>query len=125
MTALPLLSYESCLKIRNGELVLSNQATRESQSWGPRKFPYDTLVADLLGGFVTFPALRWLAEEGVTVSVLDFNGWPISTILPDTSPNDSRRLEQFEAHRDPKRRYATAKQIVERKTATVPFWPND
>ncbi|MFZ0892406.1 MAG: CRISPR-associated endonuclease Cas1 [Thermoplasmata archaeon] len=123
MKALPLMSYDSCLKVRDGALVLWNQASHERKSWEPRKFPYDTIVADPLGGFVTFPALRWLAEEGVTVSVLDFNGWPISTILPDTSPNVSRRIEQFEAFHDPKRRYVIAKQIVERKTGKpAPAW---
>jgi CRISPR/Cas system-associated endonuclease Cas1 len=123
MNVLPMLSYRSCLKVRDGALVLFNQSTKEQTEWDPRRFPFDTVVADPLGGFVTFPALRWLAEEGVTVSLLDFNGWPIGTFLPDVSPNVTRRLEQTRAFLDPARRYQIAKQIVERKVGkAAPAW---
>jgi CRISPR/Cas system-associated endonuclease Cas1 len=116
MKPLLLTSYGSCLKVRAGKLVLFDQGTREQQEWAPADFPYDAVVCDPLGGFVTFPALRWIAERGAVLSLLNFNGTPMLTAVPDHPINGRDRLHQMAAHLDPQKRLEIAKEVVSAKT---------
>lgn len=116
MKPLVLTAYGACLKVRAGRLVLFDQATHERQEWGPAEFPYDTVICDPLGGFVTFPALRWLAERGAVLSLLNFNGRPMLTAVPDHPINGRDRLHQMSAHLDDQKRLEIAKMILEAKT---------
>jgi CRISPR/Cas system-associated endonuclease Cas1 len=116
MKPLVLTAYDWCLKVRNGKLVLFDQATRELREWAPAEFPYDTVVCDPLGSFVTFPALRWLAERRAVLTLLNFNGRPILTALPDHPINGRERIAQLSAHIDPEKRLEIAKTIVAAKT---------
>ncbi len=116
MKPLVLTAYDSCLKVRAGKLVLLDQRTHQKQEWAPAEFPYDTVICDPLGGFVTFPALRWLAERGAVLSLLNFNGKPMLTALPEYPINGRDRLNQMAAHLDPEKRLEIAKEVVAAKT---------
>ncbi len=121
MKPLVVASYGSCLKVRGGKLVLEEQDTGALRSWAPAGFPFDTVVCDPLGGFVTFPALRWLAERRVVLTLLNFDGRPMLTAVPDYPINGADRLIQLQAHLDPAKRIEVAKWIVAAKTGrTVP-----
>lgn len=120
--ALTLAEPRLALKVSDGKLVLGKDGGRLAE-WSPRKFGYGLVTLDPNGGFVTNLALRWLAEEGVTVSLLDFNGWPILTALPDTSSNVLPRLEQMRAYLDPARRVRIARAILEAKHGGQPVPP--
>jgi CRISPR/Cas system-associated endonuclease Cas1 len=116
MKPLVLTAYGSCLKVRAGKLVLFDQDSGDKREWAPAEFAYDTVVCDPLGGFVTFPALRWLAERGAVLSLLNFDGRPLLTALPDYPINGRDRLNQMAAHLDPEKRIEVAKEIVSAKT---------
>lgn len=115
MRTLVLAEPRLALKVSAGRLVLTRDRTR-LREWAPRKFGYDLVTLDPNGGFVTNLALRWLAEEGVSLSLLDYNGWPILTAQPDASSSVLPRLEQMRAYLDPERRVRIARAILERKT---------
>ncbi|HEV2429219.1 MAG TPA: hypothetical protein VGV64_05160, partial [Thermoplasmata archaeon] len=88
MKPLLLTSWDTSLKVREGrKLVIETSEGRKS--WLPIEFPYDTVIVENLGGFVTFPALRWLALNGVTVTALDFGGRVLASYLPDAPQNHS------------------------------------
>ena len=97
MKPLVLTGYRVCLKVRAGCLVLFDQSTGEGQDWSPAEFPFDSVICEPSGGFVTFPALRWLAERGAMVSLLGFDGRPLFTGVPDNPINGLDRLIQYEA----------------------------
>src|SRR5580658_811986 len=116
MKPLVIADYSSCLKVRNGRLVLRLQERKSEQEWEPGSFPYDTVVCDPLGGFVTFPALRWLANRGVVLTLLNLDGRPILTAVPDHPINGRDRIVQLEAYLDPVKRVEMAREILRAKT---------
>ncbi len=117
MKALILSEFGHSLTTRMGSLVLRNRITEERTAWTPATFPFDSVVVEAIGGYVTWPALRWLATNGVTVSLLQFNGRPAFVMLPDAPIHARDRLAQVAAHDDPVRRLAIARAIVEAKVA--------
>lgn len=69
MKPLVLTSWGYCLKTRDRRLVLWNQDTDERKEWLPVELPYDSIIVEHLCGFITFPALRWLADRGVVLTL--------------------------------------------------------
>ncbi len=115
MRPLVIAEYSSCLKVRNGKLVLRLQGQKVEQEWAPGAFPYDTVVCDPMGGFVTFPALRWLADRGVVLTLLNFDGRPVLTALPDHPINGRDRIAQLKAYSNPQKRVEMAREILRAK----------
>jgi len=115
MRPLLLTTYGTCLKTRDHQLVLENQDSGERKAWLPSEFNYDSVIAENLGGFATFPALRWLAANGVSLTMLDFDGRPAAAWLPDYPINARDRLAQMQAFADPAARVRVARFILEAK----------
>jgi CRISPR/Cas system-associated endonuclease Cas1 len=113
MKPLLLTTYGLTLKTRDRRLVLWNQDSGERKEWLPTEFTHDSIIAENLGGFVTFPALRWLASNGVSLTMLDFNGSVLGAWLPDYPLNAANRLAQMEAFYY--RRLPVARFILENK----------
>jgi CRISP-associated protein Cas1 len=113
----PLLLWEHghSLSTSGSALILRNRITEREESWEPTAFPYDSVVVEATGGYATWEALRWLASNGATVSLLAFNGRPVSVVLPDYPIQARDRLAQLRAHLDPEKRLAIARTIVEAK----------
>lgn len=116
MKPLVIADYSSCLKVRNGRLVLRLQNQEAEQEWDPAAFPYDTVVCDPLGGFVTFPALRWLADRGAVLTLLNLDGRPVLTAVPGLPINGRDRIAQLEAYLDPQKRVDVAREILKART---------
>ncbi|MCI4369203.1 MAG: CRISPR-associated endonuclease Cas1 [Thermoplasmata archaeon] len=115
MKPLLLTDYGLCLKTKERRLVLLNQDSGERREWLPVEFPYDSIIVENLGGFVTFPALRWLALNGVSLTALDFNGRVLASYLPDWPLNPNARLAQMAAYLNPASRLEVARFILAAK----------
>jgi CRISP-associated protein Cas1 len=115
MRPLLLTDYGLSIKTRDRKLVLWNQDTDKREEWIPRDFPYDSIIIEHLGGFVTFPALRWLSTNGISLTALDFNGSILGSWLPDYPVNARDRLAQYEAFTDERRRVSVARFVLEAK----------
>lgn len=115
MRPLLLTDYGLSLRTRGGDLEVFNRTTNLSVRYPTKTLDFDTVIAHHLGGFVTWPALRWLANRGVSLFILDFDGKPIYSAMPDYPINGPLRLAQYHAHYDRRRRFELAKWIVSRK----------
>jgi CRISPR/Cas system-associated endonuclease Cas1 len=115
MKPLLLTTYGSCLKTQDRKLVLWNQDNGSRKEWSPGEFGYDSVITENLGGFVTFPALRWLATNGVSLTMLDFDGRPSISCLSDRPTSTKNRLAQIAAFVDATRRVNVARFILESK----------
>jgi CRISPR/Cas system-associated endonuclease Cas1 len=120
MRPLLLTDYGTCLKTKDRRLVLQNQDSGARKEWLPVDFPFDSIIVEHLGGFVTFPALRWLATNGVSLTALDFNGTVLGQWLPECPMNPLARLAQIAAYLNPESRLAVARFILEAKVGKVP-----
>ncbi|MGC2290095.1 MAG: hypothetical protein WA688_09625 [Thermoplasmata archaeon] len=82
------------------------------QEWNAGFFPYDTVVRDSTAGFVTFPALKRPAHRGVGLLLLDFDGRPILSAVPEHPFNELERSVLLEAYTIPEVRITTTRIVV-------------
>jgi CRISPR/Cas system-associated endonuclease Cas1 len=115
MRPLLLTAYGTRLKTKNRKIVLLNQDTGERREWLPSEFGYDAVIVENLGGFVTFPALRWLASNGISLTALGFDGEVLGQWLPEAPTNGPLRLAQLRAHLSPRERLRVARWVLKQK----------
>ena len=115
MRPLLLTDWGTCLKTRDRKLVVSDQDSGTSRAYLPAEFRYDSVIVENLGGFVTFPALRWLASNGVSLTALGFNGEVLGQWLPEAPTNGPLRLAQLKAHLNPRERLRVARWVLKQK----------
>jgi CRISPR/Cas system-associated endonuclease Cas1 len=112
MRALLLTDYGHSLRTRGLDLELFHREDKVTIRYSPKTLGFDTIIAHHLGGFVTWPALRWLGLNGVSLFIIDFNGKPILSALPDYPISGPRRLAQYQASVSPKRCLELGKWLI-------------
>ncbi len=120
MKPLYLTGREQRLVLRSNRLVHLDNDNGTRQEWEARDLPFDAVISECFGGFISIPALRWLALNGVSLTLLNFNGRPLSVTMPDFPLNAPDRLLQLQAHLDPGTRALVAREILARKVGTSP-----
>jgi CRISPR-associated protein Cas1 len=83
----------------------------------PRKFPYNSIIIDGHSGYITLQALHWLSRNKIPVSVINYDGTVISSILPPLPVKADLRAAQLKASTDPQKKYTIAKSLVQAKIA--------
>lgn len=122
----PLLLSGYGVKIRvNGmrpksELVIANgrEDSKESStnSFRPRKIPYDSIIIDGHSGYISLQAFHWLSRNKVPVFILNFDGSLISSILPPMPVKADLRAAQVKACEEPEKKRKIAYELVKAKT---------
>jgi CRISPR/Cas system-associated endonuclease Cas1 len=120
MRGLILSTNGSSLVLRGGKLVHWVKRVGAVESWDPAALPFDRVSVECWGGSVTWPALRVLADRGVPVTVLSFDGRIVTSVLPAGSDHANDRLAQLRAHLDPRRRAEIARFILSKKLGHEP-----
>ena len=87
----------------------------ETYSFRPRRIPYDSIIIDGHSGYVSLQAFHWLSRNKVPVFILNFDGSLISSILPPMPVKADLRAAQFEACKDPEKKFKIAYEIVKAK----------
>jgi len=87
----------------------------ESYSFRPRRIPYDSIIIDGHTGYISLQAFHWLSRSKVPVFILNFDGSLISSILPPMPMKADLRAAQFEACKDPVKKFKIAYEIVKAK----------
>ncbi len=125
MNPLHLCGYGVKIKVRNlrtrSDIVITDgrQDGKEgnTQTFRPRRIPYDSIILDGHSGYLSLQALHWLSRNKVPVFVLNFDGSLISSILPPMPVKADLRAAQFRAANDSKMKFDIAKWIVQAKIA--------
>jgi len=81
----------------------------------PRRIPYDSIIIDGHSGYISLQAFHWLSRNKVPVFILNFDGSLISSILPPMPVKADVRAAQFEACKDPEKKFRIACEIVKAK----------
>ena len=84
----------------------------------PHQIKYDSIVIDGYTGNITFEAVRWLMKHNVSVTILNWNGNLLGTILPKEPISSKLKLKQYEKYLDDKTRYYIANSIIDKKIST-------
>jgi len=112
--------HGSSLVLRGERLVLWSRGIGEIGSWRSTALPFDRVIVQAHGGVVTWPALRMLAERGIPLTVLSFDGQPTTEVLPAGLDRARDLLAQVRAHLDPQRRFEVARFILSEKLGYEP-----
>jgi len=124
MKPLPLSGYGVKIKVKNmrsrSDLHITNGRDNfgkelETYSFRPRQIPYDSIIIDGHSGYVSLQAFHWLSRNKVPVFILNFDGSLISSILPPMPVKADLRAAQFEACKDPSKKFKIAYEIVRAK----------
>jgi CRISPR-associated protein Cas1 len=100
------------LKITDGQVI---GRLPERYLFPPRQCPYDSIVIENGAGLVTLQAMRWLAEHGIPLFLLDFDGETIGSFMPPMAVKADLRVAQIQAAYDSRKKLRIAKAILEAK----------
>jgi CRISP-associated protein Cas1 len=83
--------------------------------FSPQRIDVDNIVISGQNGNISVDAIRWLVKHGVQVTVLNWDGKILTTMLPPESVQVKTKFAQYRAFEDPKQRLTIAKKIIEGK----------
>ncbi len=93
--------------------------------FSPKKIDVDNIVVYGRTGEISIEAMRWLVKHNVAVTILDWNGKLLTTILPKESVQVKTKFAQYASFRDKELRLEIAKELIRGKVArskTVLEW---
>jgi len=101
------------LHIRDGRSSANEPPTE--YIFSPQRIDVDNIVINGRSGNISVDAIRWLVKHGVQVTVLNWDGKILTTMLPPESVQVNTKFAQYRAFEDPKLRLMIAKKIIEAK----------
>ncbi len=101
------------LHIKDGR----TSTTEEPQEYvfSPRRMDLDNIVIYGRNGNLTLDAVRWLMKHNVQVSMLNWDGKLLTTMLPPESTNVKTKFAQYHAFENEDTRISIAKKFIEAK----------
>lgn len=111
----PLLVSGHGVSITVNRACLTVCNTESKNEFKPHQIPYDSIIIDGHYGNISFEAIRWLMKHDILVSVLNWNGNLLSTILPKEPLNGELKIKQYQKYLDKEERIRIAKTAIEEK----------
>jgi CRISPR-associated protein Cas1 len=120
---LVLAGYGARLRISNKALVIQYARTHHPQPAredlffpGNRKRPSAIVMLDSYAGTITIDALYWMAEQAIPLIMLTVRGAALAMIPAPSQPHlRGLQARQYQLSRDPKARYALARELIKQK----------
>ncbi|MEL4305252.1 CRISPR-associated endonuclease Cas1 [Methanococcoides sp. LMO-2] len=81
----------------------------------PKRIDIDSIVVYGRSGSLSFEAIRWLIKHNVQISILNWDGKLLTTMLPSESTNVKTKFAQYRAYEDETTRIKIAKKFIEAK----------
>ena len=113
MNPLLISGYGITITVNRASLIVSN--TDSKYEFRPHQIPYDSVIIEGHYGNISFEAIRWLMKHDVLVSVLNWNGNLLSTILPKEPLNGELKIKQYEKYLDKEERVRISNTMIEEK----------
>jgi CRISP-associated protein Cas1 len=103
----------SKLHIKNG--VDTTKAKPEEYIFNPKRIDVDNIVIYGRKGNLSIDAVRWLIKHNVQISILDWNGKLLTTMLPPESVQVKTKFAQYRAYENKKLRLEIARKFLDAK----------
>ena len=101
------------LHIKDGKY--SDDIPQEEFVYSPRRIDVDHIVVYGRTGNISFDAIRWLMKHNVQVSILNWDGTLLTTMLPNNSVQIDAKFAQYNAYSDNNLRVTLAKNLIKAK----------
>ena len=101
------MAFRYMLTVQNSisEMVVPHQQkTPTEYIFSPQRIDIDTIVINGRSGNISVDAIRWLVKHGVQVTVLNWDGKILTTMLPPESVQVKTKFAQYRAFENPKLR---------------------
>ncbi|AFV22397.1 CRISPR-associated protein, Cas1 family [Methanolobus psychrophilus R15] len=101
------------LHIKDGR----SSATEDPEVYvfSPKRMDIDSVIIYGQNGNLTLDAIRWLIKHNVQISILNWDGKLLTTMLPPESTNVKTKFAQYRVFEDEKARVKIAKNFIEAK----------
>ncbi|NPE30342.1 CRISPR-associated endonuclease Cas1 [Methanococcoides sp. SA1] len=101
------------LHIKDGRF--STTEDPQEYVFSPKRIDIDSIVVYGRSGSLSLEAIRWLIKHNVQITMLDWNGKLLTTMLPSESTNVKTKFAQYHAYEDQDVRVNLAKKFIEAK----------
>ncbi len=113
------------LHVKDGKF---NDEKPEEYVFAPKRIEYDHIIIYGQNGNISIDSIRWLIKHSVQVSILNWNGKLLTTMLPPESVQVKTKFAQYESYRDMNKRIIIARKLLDAKflrTQAVLDWLNE
>lgn len=119
MRSLMLSGYGIRMSVDNGKLHIQNGYDKNIPEPGryvfkPKFVDYDNIVVYGHSGNVSLDAIRWLTKQNVQITILNWDGKVLTTIMPVESKQSITRMAQYKAYQNGQR-VNLAKKFIDAK----------
>ncbi|WP_406661906.1 CRISPR-associated endonuclease Cas1 [Methanolobus sp. ZRKC3] len=83
----------------------------------PKRIDIDSIVVYGQSGNISIDAIRWLIKHRVQITIMDWDGKLLTTMLPPESTNIKTKFAQYHAYEDTDTRLKLARKFIEAKFA--------
>ena len=114
------------LHIKDGRYTTLEEP--EEYVFSPKRCDLDNIVIYGKSGNISIDAIRWLIKHKVQITILNWDGKLLTTMLPPESVQVKTKFMQYNAYSDNKVRIPLAKKFIEAKferTKTMLEWLNE
>ncbi|UGV39822.1 CRISPR-associated endonuclease Cas1 [Methanococcoides orientis] len=101
------------LHIKDGRFSTTEEP--EEYVFSPKRIDVDSIVVYGQTGNITLDAIRWLIKHNVQISILNWDGKLLTTMLPPESTNIKTKFAQYHAFENQESRIKIARGFVEAK----------
>lgn len=101
------------LHIKDGRFSATEEP--EEYVFSPKRIDVDSIVVYGQTGNMTLDAIRWLIKHNVQISILNWDGKLLTTMLPSESTNIKTKFAQYHAFENQESRIKIARGFVEAK----------
>lgn len=122
MKILLLNGYGGSLNVDGAKLIIKDGVTAldvvpEEYVFSPKKIDVDHVVIYGRGGNLSFDSIRWLIKHNIQISILNWDGTLLTTMLPPESVQVKTKFHQYYAYNDITLRVKISRKILEAKFA--------
>ncbi len=103
------------LHIKDGRFSLNEEP--KTYIFAPKRIDIDNIIIYGRNGNITLDAIRWLIKHNVQITMLDWNGKLLTTMLPPESVQVKTKFVQYNAYANNKFRIDIAKNLINAKFA--------
>ncbi len=103
------------LHIKDGSYAVDVEP--EKHIFSPKKIDIDHVIFYSKSGSLTLESIRWLIKHNIQISILDWNGKLLTTMLPPESVQVATKFSQYSAYNDMRLRTQISKQLIASKFA--------
>ena len=101
------------LHINEGRFSTSEEP--QEYIFAPKRMDIDNIIIYGKDGNISIDAIRWLIKHNVQITILNWDGKLLTTMLPPESVQVKTKFAQYDAYRDSDKRLKLAKNFLESK----------